>query len=120
MITNGDARLYGAAIAVVSGVYSIASSIGGGTGMMPMNDAVMVAIGIIVIVHGTVLLAPPLAGRLGVVSGPLMLIWAAIMLANQLLSATSDSVMASWDGGMVAVAVLMLASGVIMSRRGSM
>jgi len=38
------------------------------------------------------------------------------MLANQLLAMTVSSMMVSWDPGMVAVAVLMLASGPIMSR----
>ena len=46
-----------------------------------------------------------------------MSVWAAVMLANQLLvAATSGSMIASWDAGMVALAVLMLASGLIMSR----
>lgn len=112
---NTDTRLYAASIALASGVYSVASSIGRGTDMMPMNDAVMLLVGIAVIVHGTVLLTP-LAARLGRASGPLMIVWAAIMLANQLVSAMSDSMMTSWDGGMVALAVLMVASGAIMSR----
>lgn len=115
MSTTTDARLYAATIALVSGIYSVASSIGGGTDMMPMNDAVMLLVGIAVIAHGTALLTP-LAERLGRISGPLMIVWAAIMLTNQLVSGASDSMMTSWDGGMVALALLMLASGVIMSR----
>ncbi|MGH2716681.1 MAG: hypothetical protein ACRDM7_22895 [Thermoleophilaceae bacterium] len=89
--------------------------IGDGTGMMPMNDGVMVGVGLVVIAHGVVLITP-LVTRLGRASGPLMIVWAAIMLANQLVAAVSGSMMASWDGGTVALALLMLASGVIMSR----
>jgi K+ transporter len=109
-------RLYGAAIALVSGVYSLASALGGGMGMMPMSDSIMVLVGLVVIAHGVVLLTP-VADRIGAVSGPLMILWAAIMLANQAVATMSDSMMGSWDGGMVALALLMLASGAIMSRR---
>ena len=116
MRTSADTRLYAGAIALVSGIYSIGSSMAGGTRMMPISDSVMLLVGIVVIGHGIVLLTP-LAERLGHASGPLMLVWAAIMLANQLLAvATSRSMMATWDAGMVALAVLMLASGLIMSR----
>jgi hypothetical protein len=63
-------------------------------------------------------LVTPLAERVGRASGPLMIVWAAIMLANQVLAATmSSAAMFSWDAGMVALAVLMLGSGLIMSRR---
>ncbi|MGH2382810.1 MAG: hypothetical protein ACRDG7_16535 [Candidatus Limnocylindria bacterium] len=113
MSTPGDARLFASAIALVSGIYSVASGIGGDTGMMPMNDTVMLLVGIVVIAHGVALLTP-LAERLGRTSGPLMIVWAAIMIANQLVAAASGS-MASWDRGMVALALLMIASGVIMS-----
>ena len=115
MSTTTDTRLYAVSIALVSGMYSIASSING-TGMMPMSDAVMILVGIAVIAHGLALFTP-LAEQFGRVSGPLMIVWATIMLANQLAAGTSDSMMTSWDGGMVALALLMLASGVIMSRR---
>lgn len=115
MSSHADARLYAVAIALVSGIYSIGSAIGGGMRMMPVSDSVMLVIGIVVIAYGVVLLTP-LAGRLGRASGPLMIVWAAIMLFNQLLAATvSGSMMISWDAGMVALAVLMLASGLIMS-----
>jgi hypothetical protein len=52
-----------------------------------------------------------------------MILWAAIMLGNQALAAiTSSGSMGAmtWDGGMVAIAILMLASGLIMSRREQM
>lgn len=116
MSMAANARLYAGAIALVSGIYSIGSAIAGGTGMMPMSDSVMLVVGIVVIAHGIVLLTT-IAARLGRASGPLMLVWAAIMLANQLLTASvSGPMMASWDAGMVALAVLMLVSGLIMSR----
>lgn len=88
-------------------------------GPMPMSDSLMLVIGVVVLVHGIALLTP-LADRFGRAGGPLMLLWAAIMLGNQALAATSSSTPmmgeASWDGGMVALATLMLASGLIMMR----
>ncbi len=118
----GDTRLYASAIAVVSGIYSLAAATTDGMGSMPMGDSVMLVIGVIVLVHGVVLLTP-LANRLGRASGALMLLWAAIMLANQAFAASAGTPMmgeASWDGGMVAIATLMLASGLIMLRRREM
>ncbi len=109
-MTASGTRLYGAAIAIVSGIYSVASGLAGSAMAMPMGGSVMVVIGVVVIVHGVVVLTP-LAARLGNASGPLMIVWAAVMLVNQLFAG-----MMSWDGGMVALAALMLASGAIMSR----
>lgn len=118
MSMNAGARLYPAAIALVSGTYSIGTAFVGGMGTMPMNDSVMFIVGIAVIAHGIALLTP-LAQRRRRTSGPLMIVWAAIMLANQLLAATTlGSMMRSWDAGMVALALLMLASGLIMTRGG--
>jgi hypothetical protein len=115
----GDTRLYGSAIAIVSGIYSVAAAGSDGMGSMPVNDSVMLVLGIVVLAHGIALLTP-LADRFGRASGALMLVWAGIMLGNQALAATSSSAPmmsdASWDGGMVAIAVLMLASGLIMIR----
>lgn len=112
-----DTRLYASAIAVVSGVYSIASALADGMGSMATGATVMLVVGAVVIAHGVALLTP-FAGRLGRASGPLMVLWAVIMLGNQVVAATSDSMMGAmaWDGGMVAIAVLMLASGLIMTR----
>ena len=114
-----DSRLYASAIAIVSGIYSVAAAVPDAMGSMPMGDSVMLIIGVIVLVHGVALLAP-LADRFGRASGALMLVWAAVMLANQALAATGTSAPmmdgAAWDGGMVAIAVLMLASGLIMLR----
>lgn len=118
MNTNPDTRLYASAIAVVSGIYSIVAAFGDGMGSMPMSDSIMLIVGVVVLVHSLVLLTPA-ADRLGRASGPLMILLASIMLGNQALAAmTSASSMGamSWDGGMIAIAILMLASGLIMGR----
>jgi hypothetical protein len=136
MVTDPRARLYASAIAIVSGVYSMASPMA--VAMRgPMGDLaagfgasgwIMLALGIVVLVHGIVLLTPA-ASALGRASGPLMILWATIMLVNQALLATMPGMgpgmremMTSpmtgpmgWDAGMVAVAVLMLVSGLIMT-----
>ena len=123
MSMNADTRLYATAIAVVSGLYSIASALGDSMGSMPLSGSIMLVVGIVVLLHGMVLLSPA-AERLGRASGPLMVLWAAIMLGNQALAAMTSpgSMMGamSWDGGMVAIAALMLASGLIMIRREEM
>ena len=116
MSALSDLRLYGAAIALASGIYSVVSSLGGGTGMMATSDSVMLVLGVVVVGHGIALLTP-MAERFGAVSGPLMIVWATLMLVNQALPALSGSTMAAWDSGMVALAVLMLASGVLMTYR---
>lgn len=105
-------RLYGAAIALASGVYSVGASMGGPMGMAA--DWLMLAIGLLVVVHGAVLLTP-LAEVLGRVSGPLMGLWAVVMLANQALAGGMGPMRI--DGGMVALALLMLVSGLIMTTR---
>ncbi|MDS0261805.1 hypothetical protein NDI56_20585 [Haloarcula sp. S1CR25-12] len=146
MNTNGTTRQYGAAIALVSGVYSLLSATGG-TGMMGSNSGLLMALlGVVVVVHGVVLLTP-YADRLGNASGPLMIGYSLVMLLNQALVGVTGSVnwgmgsgmgsgmnggmgggmsggMGSsmtagmgWDLGMVALAVLMLISGVIMTNR---
>lgn len=136
-------RQYGAAIALVSGVYSLLAASWAG-GMMDTNSGLLMAVlGVVVVVHGVVLLTS-LAGRLGGASGPLMMGYALVMLLNQALVATTspnwgmgsgmEGGMGSgmnggmgsgmtagmgWDLGMVALAVLMLVSGVIMTGQGS-
>jgi hypothetical protein len=116
----GETRLYASAIAIVSGTYSLIASAPAGMGRMPMSDSVMLVLGVVVLVHGLALLTP-LADRFGRASGPLMILWAALMLGNQALATAGGSAPMmgdmTWDGGMVAVAVLMLASGLIMVRR---
>jgi len=115
---NADTRLYASAIAAVSGIYSIVSAFADGMEPMSMSGSIMLLVGVAVLAHSVVLLTPA-AERLGRASGPLMLMWAAIMLGNQALAAFSgQSTMGAmpWDGGMVAIGALMLASGLIMSR----
>lgn len=119
MNTDANTRLYAAAIAVVSGIYSVVSALADSMGSMSMSWWIMLMVGTVVLLHGMLLLTPA-AERLGRASGPLMILWAAIMLGNQALAAmtSSGSMMGamSWDGGIVAIAILMLASGLIMSR----
>lgn len=128
-------RLYGASIAIVSGGYSLYQATTGAG--MTGSAWLMVALGVVVLVHGVVLLTPA-ASILGRASGPLMVGYAVLMVVNQAWLATSANDAAPSDGmmndgmqggmgaassmgadaGMVAIAILMLASGVIMTRRG--
>ncbi|SDX91691.1 hypothetical protein [Halopenitus persicus] len=145
MVSN--TRLYGAAIAVTSGLYSVASATTGSrTGV---GGWIMGSLGVVVIVHGVALLTDA-ATRLGDVSGPLMVGYAAVMLLLQALygigllaGGTSGGGMMDgsgmmggsgmmdgsgmmggsgmtagmgWDAGMVALALLMLVSGIVMTR----
>jgi hypothetical protein len=142
MNTDDTTRQYGAAIALVSGLYSLLS-VTTGSGMMSSNSGLLMALlGVIVLVHGVVLLTP-YASWLGNASGPLMIGYSLLMLLNQALVGVTGSMdwgmgsgmgsgmnggmgsgMGSsmtagmgWDLGMVALAVLMLLSGVIMTNR---
>ena len=112
-------RQYASAIAVVSGVYAIGSASASMTGVSGIGGWIMLAVGILALVHGVILLTPA-ARSIGTASGPLMLLWATVMLLQQALAAmmpTGGDM--AWDAGMVAIAVLMLVSGVIMTvRRG--
>jgi hypothetical protein len=139
-VTTSTTRLYASSIAIVSGLYAIGSSmvailrapmIIDASAALGIGGWIMLALGIAVLAHGIVLLSP-VVGLLERTSGPLMMLWAAIMLLNQGLFAavpgwgmsgppgdTMGSPMTSamgWDVGMVAIAVLMLTSGLIMSR----
>lgn len=129
MVSN--TRLYGAAIAFASGLYSIWSA--STASRTTSSGLLMGVLGAIVIVHGSVLLTEH-ADRLAGWSGPLMIGYAAVMLLNQLLVGTGmvgDSgsmgmtggmggpgmtAGMGWDPGMIALATLMLASGAIMAR----
>lgn len=123
-------RLYGSAIAIVSGIYSLYLS----TSTVEMSTSAwgMLALGIVVLVHGVILVTPT-ASWIGSASGPLMIGYAALMLANQAWMTSLQRENASGmnagmmgdpmasgmgaDPGMVAIAVLMLASGLIMTVR---
>lgn len=130
MVSN--TRLYGATIAVVSGAYSLASALTGSR--MGGVAWAMALLGGVVVVHGAILLTD-VADRLGGVGGPLMVAYAVLMLLLQGLLAAGlanrdgmgsgmDGGMGGspmtggmgWDAGMVALAVLMLASGLVMTR----
>lgn len=141
------ARLYGGVIAVVSGLYSLFLA---STGMSMMTGAwwFMALLGLVVLVHGVLLFGSP--ETLGGHSGPLMIVWAVLMLLNQawlgspiwmaggsgygmdggmggpmggnMDGGTSGGMggsagMMGWDPGMVAIAVIMLASGLLMWTR---
>ncbi|WP_135665681.1 hypothetical protein [Halorhabdus rudnickae] len=132
MISN--TRLYGASIAFASGLYSLWSA--SSATEMVTSGWLMLGLGAVVLVHGTVLLTE-YADQLGRASGPLMIGYAALMLLNQALLANGmlddgsgmgmDSGMGGsamiagmgWDAGMVALAGLMLVSGLIMTRNSS-
>lgn len=135
MVSN--TRLYGAAIALASGLYSLWSA--SMASRMVASSWLMVGVGLVVVAHGIVLLTDH-ADRLGGASGPLMVGYAALMLLTQVLLATGmldggsgmglDGGMSGgmgpsgmtagmgWDAGMVALALLMLISGLIMTRDG--
>jgi hypothetical protein len=140
---NGTStRQYGAAIALVSGIYSLLSAVTGAGMMQSTGGAFMSLLGVIVVVHGVVLLTP-YAERLGTASGPLMIGYSVLMLLNQTIVGVTGSMnwgmgsgmgagvdggmgssMGSgmtagmgWDLGMVALAILMLISGIIMTQR---
>ena len=137
MVSN--TRLYGAAIAFASGLYSIWSA--SLAPRMTTSAWLMLLLGVAVVIHGATLLTA-YADRLGDASGPLMIAYALVMLVNQALlgtglmgdgtgMTTTDGMGTTggmggsqltagvgWDAGMVALAALMLASGIIMTRHG--
>jgi hypothetical protein len=135
-----ETRLYGAAIAFASGGYSLASA--AGAARMTAGAWLMLGLGVVVVAHGSALLASVdfLSER---ASGGLMLAYALVMLANQVALSTGvmgggvmggspmdgemtgtgmgggDAAMTaamSWDLGMVTLALLMFVSGAIMLR----
>lgn len=131
-------RLYGGTVAVVSGLYSALLST---TGAGP-TASLMLVLGVVVAAHGLVLFTS-YASRLGEASGPLMIGYAVVMLVLQAWLWTQQPGMGDGgmgdgemdgggmggmdggmavmsDPGMVAVAVIMLASGLIMTTRGGM
>lgn len=123
-------RLYGAVIAFGSGGYAVAV---GSTGQTA-SATVMWLLGAIVVIHGALLLTDWVT-RIGTASGPLMIAYAVLMLSNQAWMATmtpsgtmdggmNPGPMATagmgWDLGMVTLALVMLASGVIMTVRRDM
>lgn len=121
-----NTRLYASAIALVSGVYSLtigwsrmsdARMISQALGDLGLGGWIMLGIGLVVLIHGIALLTP-LARSLARASGPLMVAWAVVMYLDQWLisiaSSNSMRPMMEADPGMLAIATLMLVSGVIM------
>ncbi len=95
-------RLYGGSIAIVSGVYSgyLATT---GVGMTTAAWG-MLALGLLVLVHGIVLVSPA-ASALGTASGPLMIGYAVLMLLNQAWMASGagmETGMSEMNDGMMA------------------
>jgi K+ transporter len=80
-VTIPDTRLYVGAIAVVSGTYSLFAAAAGTMTTTSPSAIVMLVVGIIVLVHGASLLTPA-AHRIGRLSGPAMLLWAGVTLAE--------------------------------------
>lgn len=142
-----NTRLYAAAIAIVSGGYSILSTGSGamaGSGTMGGSGAtvggwVMLLVGVVALIHGVVLLTPA-ADRLGSWSGPAMIAYAVVMLLNRAVlpmgmdgsgmgggmgPGMGGGTMGGYLGsmgpgggpGMVALALLMLVSGLVMTVR---
>lgn len=120
-------RLYGGLIALASGGYAVYRSLA----PMELSGSAwfMLVLGAIVIVHGVVLFTPA-AGRLSGVSGWLMIGYAVLMLAQQAwlgmgmggggmdgMGGMGGAMDMMWDLGMVVLALLMLASGVVMAAR---
>ena len=127
------------AIALVSGGYSLLVGLAGIDVSFGMSGPqieiatsvwIMLLLGIVVLVHGVALLRLS-GGRFGTISGLLMIGYSIVMILNQALvgtgifdgSGTAASSMGngtvvgtSWDGGVVALAVLMLISGILMAR----
>ena len=138
-------RLYGALIGLVSGGYSVWLATTGTA--MTTSAWWMLTLGVIVLVHGAILVTPA-ARRLGAASGPLMIAYAVLMLGTQAWMAVLAGTMGSTagmdagggmtgmdgmggleggmlagmgvDAGMVALAVVMLGSGLLMTRRDEM
>ncbi len=120
-------RLYGGAVAIVSGGYSLYLSTA--VTMMSAPAWFMFALGLIVMVHG-ILLLTPLASRLGAGSGIAMTVYSVLMLLNQGWMLTMGTPIGmvggamtrsmGWNPGMIAIAALMLASGIIMTVRREM
>ena len=124
-------RLYASSIALVSGAYSLLAA-GGSLDALGIGGVVMLVVGVAVLVHGVILLTPAVE-LIGRVSGPLMILWSLVMLGNQALLAAmpgwgmggsmggsmSMAAPVGWDPGMVAIALIMLSSGLIMSVRRS-
>lgn len=103
-------RLYAAVIGIVSGTYSLT----GPKAMMGATPFLAALIGLVALSHG-ILLLTPYANRLGQYNGPLMVAYAAGMLFTSYAAWMRP--MMGVDRGMIALAALMLFSGLLMMDR---
>jgi hypothetical protein len=124
-----NTRLYGAAIGLALGSYSLYAST---TGRMTLAAWVVALAGGVAVLHGLTLLTS-LAGHLGDASGPLMLLYAMVLLGNQIIVWMTTPLLATGrvqdlgpepalmgvDEGMVVLTLLMFASGLITTMRGT-
>lgn len=102
--------IFGGTLAIVSGVYSFLM---GSTAMSP--SLLPTVLGIIVFVHGTLLLFSPTSiSKFSRESGLLMMLYSIIMLTNQVILQLTSMMTAGWDLGMLSLAILMLVSGRLM------
>ena len=141
MNDNGGSTtsVYAAAIALVSGGYSLLVGLAGIDVSFGMSGPqieivtsvwIMLLLGIVVLIHGVALLRLS-GGRFRTISGLLMIGYSIVMMLNQALVGTGTfngsgmaassmrngaAVGTSWDGGVVALAILMLISGILMAR----
>jgi len=103
--------VYASTLAIISGVYSILMGYVPG---MPIK-AFTIFLGIVVILHGILLLFPlkkiNFSSR---DSGFLMVLYGVLMLSDQLFSQLTSSMMVGWDLGMISLSLLMLVSGRLM------
>lgn len=113
-------RLYGGTIAIVNGAYALWRATMGEMMMAAMTQAwLMGALGVVILVHGVLLFTPVArSDAMARVSGPLMIGYAVLMLAQQAWLALAGMAAMAADAGMVALAFVMLASGVIMTTSG--
>ncbi len=103
--------IYGGTLAIVSGIYSFLM------GYSPTMSTSLfpTVLGVIVFVHGTLLLfSPDSISKFSRESGLIMMLYSILMLTNQVILQLTSMMMAEWDLGMVSLAILMLVSGRLM------
>lgn len=88
-----------------------------GMGMAMPTMPIMLILGIIVFVHGAILLSPAWV-RIRRVSGPLMVLWGLSMVVLQVVNYVMVMNLFMVDAGMVAVGAIMVLSGGAMWRVG--
>ncbi|HIJ12536.1 MAG TPA: hypothetical protein HA275_02240 [Halobacteriales archaeon] len=103
--------IYGGAIAIVSGIYSFLM----GSSFTISPFTLPTILGVIVFIHGALLLfSPDSISKFSRESGLMMMVYSILMLTNQVIMQLTSMMMAEWDIGMVSLAILMLVSGRLM------